>query len=306
MSDEYEVKINRWLPDSEEEIKGIVILNHGLAEHSMRYDRLGSILVENGYILSAHDMRGHGATAENAVSKNKGLFGKLADSNGYTRVIEDLKEIIDQLKKDFPDKKIILLGHSFGSFVSQGFIEKYGKEIDGCILCGTAGPRNATVVVGHLFVKIVKLFNDKNKVVPLLDKVAFSGYNAHIKNPVSEYAWLSKNELNVQMYQEDKWCGIPLTVSFFDDMMKLLKLIHKSANIKKIPQSLPVLFIYGTEDPVGTYGKTILKLVNIYKENGIQDIQVKAYKDDRHELFNEADKETVETDVINWLDNLTK
>lgn len=306
MSDAQEIKINRWVPDSEEEVKGIVVLNHGLAEHSMRYDRLGSILVENGWILNAHDMRGHGATAENAVAKNKGLFGKLADNDGFNRVIEDLKEIIESIKKEYPDNKIILLGHSFGSFVSQGFIEDYGNLIDGCILCGTAGPRNGTVAIGKLFVDTVSLFNNSDKIVPLLGKIAFGNYNAHIKNPLSENAWLSRNELNVRMYEDDKWCGFPLTVSFYVDMMKGLKYIHKPNNIKKIPVDLPILFIYGTEDPVGSYGKTIESLFAIYKSNGIKNVQLKAYKDDRHEIFNEVDKENVETDVINWLCNLTK
>ena len=64
MSDGCEIWINRWAPDSDVKIKGVVQLHHGLAEHSMRYDRLGSVLAENGYVLNAYDMRGHGQTAE--------------------------------------------------------------------------------------------------------------------------------------------------------------------------------------------------------------------------------------------------
>ena len=85
-----------------------------------------------------------------------------------------------------------------------------------------------------------------------------------------------------------------------------LKKIHRSSNMKKIPQELPLLCIYGEEDPVSGYGKTIKKLMDIYKKNGLKDIQVKAYKDDRHEILNEDDKETVENDILTWLDNKTK
>mgnify|MGYP003320186835 CR=1 FL=1 len=52
------------------------------------------------------------------------------------------------LKKEYPGKKIFLLGHSFGSFVAQSFIEQYSTEINGCILCGTAGPRKALIASG--------------------------------------------------------------------------------------------------------------------------------------------------------------
>ena len=51
MSDGVEINVTRWAPDNEENIKGIVQLHHGLAEHCMRYDRFGSILAENGYVV---------------------------------------------------------------------------------------------------------------------------------------------------------------------------------------------------------------------------------------------------------------
>ena len=63
MNDGYELWVNRWLPNKDEDIKGIVQLHHGLAEHSMRYDRLGSVLAENGYILNAYDFGASGTCA---------------------------------------------------------------------------------------------------------------------------------------------------------------------------------------------------------------------------------------------------
>lgn len=301
MSDGVEIFLNRWQPDAETEIKGVVQLHHGLAEHSMRYDRLGSILAENGYVLNAYDMRGHGKTAENAEKKGTGKFGKLADKNGFSRVVNDLNEIIEALKQDFPGKKTILLGHSFGSFVSQGYIENYGNNIDGCILCGTAGPRIPMVTCGNIFANIVRFFLGKNAIVPLLSKLSFGAYNKKIENPISENAWLSKNTMNVQMYEMDKWCGFPLTVSFYCDMTGALKVIHKPAEMKKVPVKLPIFFIYGEDDPVGDYGKTINDLYGIYKNNGVENLSIKGYPTLRHEIFNEEEKETVEADVLNWI-----
>ena len=304
MSDGAEIFINRWIPDEEQEIKGIVQLHHGLAEHSMRYDRLGSIFAENGYVFNAYDMRGHGKTAENAENKGTGLFGKLADKNGFNRVVEDLNEIIDSVKKDYPNKKTVLLGHSFGSFVSQSYIETYGNKIDGCILSGTAGPRPTLITFGNAVSKIIESFRGKNAIVPFLSNLSFGSYNNKIENPASKNSWLSVNELNVQMYEMDKWCGFPLTCSFYCDMTDGLKKIHKPANMKKIPSKLPVYFIYGEDDPVGDYGKTINKLYKIYRDNGIEKVDIKSYKNARHELFNEDIKEQVENDVISWISGI--
>lgn len=302
MSDGYELWVNRWIPDGDTEIKGVVELHHGLAEHSMRYDRLGSMLAEKGYVFNAYDFRGHGRTAENAKSKGKGDFGVLADKHGFNRVVEDLNEMINSLKEEYSGKKVVLLGHSFGSFVSQAYIEKYGSNIDGCTLCGTAGPRNALISSGRALIYIIKTFKNQYKYSTFIKNLAFGSYNNRIENPKTEYDWLSANEMNVQMYNEDSYCGFDLPIVFFNDMMNGLHMIHKAKNIKKIPDTLPINFIYGTEDPVGTYGKTIEKLYNTYLKNGIKTVDIKAYKGDRHEIFNESDKETVENDFINWLE----
>ena len=304
MSDGFEIAVNRWLPDSPEDIKGVIQLHHGLAEHSMRYDRLGSILAEQGWVLNAYDMRGHGRTAENALTKGKGIFGKLADKDGFNRVVEDLHEMIDNMKSDFSGKKIILLGHSFGSFVSQGYIEKYGKDIDACILCGTAGPNPGLINMGSFIANLVKSIKGPDSIVPLLSKLSFGSYNKRIENPISDNAWLSKNETNVQMYEADQWCGFPLTTSFFCDMTTGLKMIHKMSNIKQIPNELPVFFIFGSEDPVGAYGKSIRKLHKIYQDKGMKKVYIKEYAGDRHEILNEDDKETVEADILGWISNI--
>ena len=306
MNDGCEIFLNRWEPDTPEDIKGVVQLHHGLAEHSMRYDRLGSVLAENGYVLNAYDMRGHGKTAETAIAKGEGRFGQLARKNGFETAVEDLAFIIDSLKKDYPDKKIVLLGHSFGSFISQGYIEKYGERIDGCILCGTSGPQIPLAPIGKVVAKVVRAFKGPDATSKFLTKLSFGSYNKHIANPQTADDWISLNELNRQMYEMDKWCGFPLTVSFFVDITTALSTIHKKKNMKTVPTNLPVFFIYGKEDPVGGYGKTIEKLYEIYQKNGVKNLQIKGYENDRHEIFNEDDKETVEKDVLQWLSGVLK
>lgn len=306
MNDGCEIFLNRWEPDAPEDIKGVVQLHHGLAEHSMRYDRLGSILAENGYVLNAYDMRGHGKTAETAIAKGEGRFGQLARKNGFETAVEDLAFIIESLKKDYPDKKIVLLGHSFGSFISQGYIEKYGERIDGCILCGTSGPQIPLAPIGKVVAKVVRAFKGPDATSKFLTKLSFGSYNKHIANPQTADDWISLNELNRQMYKMDKWCGFPLTVSFFVDITTALSTIHKKKNMKTVPTNLPIFFIYGKEDPVGGYGKTIEKLYDIYQKNGVKNLQIKGYENDRHEIFNEDDKETVEKDVLQWLSGVLK
>ena len=98
MNDASEIAVNRWIPESEEDIKAVIVFSHGMQEHSLRYDRIGSIFAENGFVFNAHDHRGHGKTAQNAEQNGTGMFGKLADKNGFEIATEDLAEVIKEVK----------------------------------------------------------------------------------------------------------------------------------------------------------------------------------------------------------------
>ena len=291
--------VHHWIPDGE--VKGIVLLSHGMTEYAKRYDRFGNILNENGYALYAEDHRGHGETAKLAEENETGKFGYLADKNGFFRVTDDIHEEALALRKQYPGKKLVLFGHSFGSFISQCFIENYGKDIDGVVLCGTAGPGGAFVSMGALVAKINCFFTGKKHVSKFMDKAAFGSYVKKVKNPRTPQDWLSRDTEQVDKYIADDWCGFVCTSGFFKDMTGGLVHIHKKQNMAKVPHDLPVLFIDGTGDPVGAYSKTVVKLSEIYKSNGVSDVTLKLYEDARHELLNETNKEEIEADVLEWL-----
>ena len=210
------------------------------------------------------------------------------------------------MRQIYPGKKVFLLGHSFGSFIAQGFMERFNNVIDGCILCGTAGPQRLLVGFGKLVTSIVKHFAGDNSHVKFLESISFAGYNRKIKNPQSKVDWLSANEMNISMYQMDNWCGIPLTTSFYYDMTHGLSVIHKRKNMMKVPD-IPMFLIYGAEDPVGSYGKTVIKLNDFYAiKRGVEDIHIKAYEGCRHEILNEKISDQVEKDIIEWMDEHAK
>lgn len=299
MTDGLDINVNRWIPDSEP--KAIILISHGMAEHSLRYDKVASYFTDAGFLVSAHDHRGHGKTAQKQIEKGEPGFGYLADKNGYLRATEDIIEIANKLKEEFPNKKIILIGHSFGSFLSQNLIENNSNCIDQCILLGTRGPMLPIVKVGYALSNILYFFGLKKKQSNLMDNLMFNGYNSKIKNSRTKFDWLTKDNFIVDMYLADQWCGFKMKTEFYHELLKMLKTIHKSKNIKKIPAELPIFIATGKDDPVGSYGKTVEKLFNIYKSNGIKDVELKLYENDRHELLNETDSEQVINDIIDWI-----
>ncbi|HPX48458.1 MAG TPA: alpha/beta fold hydrolase, partial [Treponemataceae bacterium] len=124
----------QWLPDAGTVLKGSVLVLHGMADHAARFFRLGSALCAAGYAVYAHDQRGHGRTAG---STNK--IGIIADSDGLDVLVEDAHLIVKKLKSDFPGLPVFLFAHSMGSFVAQGYAQKYGNGIAGMVLSGSNG-----------------------------------------------------------------------------------------------------------------------------------------------------------------------
>lgn len=299
MGDGAEIVVHRWIPDGE--VKGVVLMSHGMAEHALRYDFFGTMLADTGIAFIAEDHRGHGETAVIAERNGTGKLGYLARKNGFYRVVDDLHEEVLAIKRDFPGKKIILFGHSFGSFIAQGYCEKYGDSIEGCILCGTAGPRLALTRFARCVAAVAFVFGGGRRVSKLINTLAFGSNNAHFKNPRTDFDWLSRNSNNVDLYLEDKWCGFPCTVGFFYDMFNGLSTIHTKRNMRRIPKELPMHIICGTEDPVGTYGKTVQALYDIYKRNGMTSVDLKFYEGGRHELLNETNRDEVAAELESWI-----
>ena len=80
-----------------------------------------------------------------------------------------------------------------------------------------------------------------------------------------------------------------------------MKSLVKAGSVKRIPKELPVFFVAGEDDPVGAFGKGVRKIYAKYKASGLEKTDLKLYRDDRHEILNETDRDKVYEDLYLWL-----
>lgn len=293
-SDGVELNVYNWIPDGE--IKGIVQISHGMTENVLRYDEFANYLNNEGFIVYGHDHRGHGLTA-----KTKDELGYIADNEGFDWLVRDLYEIIKNVKEDNKGLPIYLFGHSMGSFVSQRFIELHGNEIDGVILSGSNGEPTKLIPLGILLSSIeIKLFGRRHT-SKMMDKLSFGDFNRKFKPNRTPYDWLCSVDSEVDKYIANEYCGFVCSASFYYDLLRGLKAIHKDENFNSIPKDLPIYILAGDMDPVGFFGKGIVNLYNKLKSTGIKDVKYKLYKGKRHEILNEDNKLEVMKDVSAWL-----
>lgn len=293
--DGVEIKYLRWLPEIKP--RAVLQIAHGMAEHASRYDEFARFLNYNSYAVYADDHRGHGQTA--GCIENTGYF---ADKDGWNLTVSDCKTLTDQIKKEYPELPVFLLGHSMGSFIARDLISQYGNEYKGVILSGTSWNPALLVVFGKMVAKIQKLFSEKKHRSKLLDKLSFGKFNAKFKPNRTEFDWLSRVPEFVDRYVKDDYCGFVCTAGFFDDMFSGILKIQKTKTIKKTPSNLPMLLSCGENDPVGNFTKSVKQVYKIYKNCGIRDIELKIYFQGRHEILNEVNRKEVYADILKWMD----
>ena len=81
---------------------------------------------------------------------------------------------------------------------------------------------------------------------------------------------------------------------------------QRKESVYMIPKGLPILFVSGAEDPVGDFGKGVRKIYEKYRTAGIQDVTLRLYTGDRHELLNETDRQQVYEDLLEWFEEHIK
>lgn len=267
-----------------------------MIEYIKRYDQFARYLNRQGILVIGNDHLGHGETAK--TDDNLGYF---CPSNMSETVIADLYEVTRFAKKNYPNVPYFLFGHSMGSFMARRYIMTYGNELDGVIISGTGNQSGSVLKAGKIMVSLTKFFKGDRYRSKMLKNMFFSKFNDHIPNVRTSNDWLTKDETIVDKYNTDKYCTYSFTVNGYRTLLDVLSFIQNSDNIAKIPKDLPVFLISGEEDPVGNYGKEVKHVYEIYKKAGIKDISIKLYKNDRHELINETDKEDVYDDIRHWL-----
>ncbi|ABW17653.1 alpha/beta hydrolase [Alkaliphilus oremlandii] len=293
------IYLRKWSPQTPPENPLIIQLVHGMAEHIHRYDEFAKELVKEGFIVYGHDHRGHGRTAK--IREDLGYF---SDEHGWNRILQDLNEINKKIRIEYPHSKIILFGHSMGSFLSRRYVQLFPHAVDGLVISGT-GYRNGILgKVGMIVAKGSGLIFGKKKANPLLNKIAFGSFNNRFKPNETSCDWLTRDKEAVKAYIADPLCGFIFTSEAFYELMKGIEELHEKENLEKTPRDLPLYIFSGTQDPVGNFGKGVLKVCEIYKNMGIKNITYKLYPEGRHEMLNEINRKEVYEDVIHWIRSL--
>ena len=276
--------------------RGVIHISHGMAEYGSRYQRLAEKLNAAGFVVYAHDHRGHGATTG---STGQGYF---ADHRGWNKVVEDLDTVVEKITQDHPGTPLFLLGHSMGSYILQNYLMEHTSPAHGVILSGSNFAPKALLHLGRMVASMESMRQGKKGHSPLINQLTFAQYNRSFKPNRTAFDWLSRNPDEVDLYASDPLCGFLCSNHLWKDLFDGLLNISSTSALARIDPSLPVLVMGGEKDPVSApQGQQ--KLAKALQKAGLKNVTITLYPDGRHEMFNETNHEQVSNRLIQWIDN---
>jgi alpha-beta hydrolase superfamily lysophospholipase len=297
-SDGADLFVHRWMPELPP--RAAVQVVHGYAEHGGRYDRLATALNDAGYAVYAHDIRGHGRSVRTPAD-----LGFFAECDGWQECIEDLWQLNQYISADLPDRPIVLLGHSLGSFMAQHFMSVHGDAVDGVILSGTAGSLSHSALAIRAGLAVAQDLFGPHARNTVINQLMLELFNERCRPARTPYDWLTRDAGEVDRFLTDPFCaGFEPSVQFAIDLLEGLNAIGQGNQLKGIPRSLPIHVIAGTCDPMGEYTIGVQRLLAAYRAAGLQRVTHRFYSGARHALFHETNREEISAELITWIDTI--
>lgn len=267
-----------------------------MAEHSERYARLAAALNRAGFIVWAHDHRGHGRNPTPPVG-----LGHFADADGWNAVVSDAAEVSALMQAAHPGLPLFLFAHSMGSFMAQALMRSHGARYTGVVLCGSCGSPNWQEGMLRLFARAERALRGARARGTAVATTVFGRYNAQFRPTRTYVDWLSRDTDEVDKYIADPYCGFALTTQSWVDFLEGKASLGSTAWAQAVPKNLPVYLIAGSRDPVGESLAGVRRLLTAMHEAGMPHVTHAFYEEARHELVNETNRDDVTGDLVGWL-----
>jgi len=253
-----------WQPQSP--AKANLIIVHGLGSHSNTFHSVVTHLVERGYAVYSFDLRGHGRSE-----------GKRGHINRWSEFRGDLREFLQLVMADSPDRPCFLYGHSLGATIALDYAIRSPQTLSGVIL--------SALPIGKVGLSSFKFW---------IGRILSSIWPSFALNTGIDLSAGSRDPAVVTAHAQDPWRHnrgrARMSTEFFDTLAWL------QANVSEL--RVPVLMLHGSADrtipldPSRAY----------YQQITGQDKQYLEYPGAYHDLHQDLNYLQVLVDVEHWLE----
>ena len=260
-----------WRPS---EPSRVMVLVHGYAEHTGRYDEMAMYFAERGFAVYAYDQAGHGRTA-----------GARGHVDRFDRLVDELARFIELVRLDHPGMPLTLVGHSMGGLVVAATAAFRQPEVDRIVLSGAllqlggeGGGLRQSISLG--IARVLSTFAPRVALATGLDMQG-----------------LSRDPEVIRRYSEDPLVKDRMSVRFAAGMSSMISAVRAAAD--RIER--PILILHGGADPISPPAGSRHLHAGLTDEIAKKS-ELQIYPELRHEIFQEPEREQVWLDMLRWLE----
>ncbi len=270
LSDRGERYAYAWLPPDP---RRVLILVHGYAEHSGRYEEMAAHFAARGFAVHAYDQAGHGRTQ-----------GPRGHVDRFERLLDELASFVEKVRSEHPGLPVVLAGHSMGGLVTAATAAFRRPDVDWIVLSGalleleTTGSRS----------RRVQLFAAR-----VLSRLApWVGLSTGL-----DPAGLSRDPEVVRRYLEDPLVEDRMSARFATGLFETVARVRGAADrVEK-----PILILHGEADPICPVAGSRRFHAGLSPAIAERS-RLSVYPSLRHEIWNEPEREAIWQDMLDWLD----
>lgn len=260
-----------WTPPSP--VRAMVIV-HGYAEHTGRYDEMAMYFAERNFVVRAYDQAGHGRTA-----------GPRGHVDRFDRLVDDLDEFLKRLGRDYPGLPVALVGHSMGGLVVAATAAFRKPAVEQVVLSG------ASLQLGskdygwrqRLSLSVARILSLVAPRFPIS-----MGLDSH---------GLSRDPEVIRRYEEDPLVKDRMSVRFASGLGQMIQTIRDAAG--EIDR--PIMILHGGEDPICAADGSRRFFAGLSSQIAAQSV-LKIYPELRHEIFQETERQLIWQDMLRFIE----
>lgn len=287
--------LNLYLREANSPPRGIIQINHGLAEHAARYGRFMDALAEAGFHSIAHDHRGHGAT-----TSPEAPVGSFSREGGVDKVLGDVAAIQSHAREIWPGLPLITFGHSMGGLIAMNFALRHPADVTGLAVWNTNFSAGLLGRVAQSILAWERFRLGSDAPSRILPKLTFADWAKKIPHARTEFDWLSRDPAEVDKYVSDPLCGWDASVAMWQDVLRMVFAGADDANFAALTRSLPIQLRGGEKDPATDGGKAVLAFEARLRTMGFSDLDARIFPATRHESLNEVNRDEATAEFVAW------
>ncbi|MEM9573900.1 MAG: alpha/beta hydrolase [Pseudomonadota bacterium] len=290
-------QLNVYASNANGKARGIVHINHGLAEHAVRYARFAEALSQSGFHVYAHDHRGHGYTKAPDAPQTVFSHG----NDGVAKVLSDCAAIQAFALKQHPDLPIIMFGHSMGAQITMNYALRYPEKLAGVAVWNANFSGGILGRLAQLILLYERFRLGSDMPSRIIPRLTFEEWGKKISNHRTCFDWLSHIDSEVDAYIDDPLCGWDASVGMWLNIFEMLFFggaPKNNASLNKL--DLPYFLLGGGEDPATEFGKAVNEQAKRLSNAGFTNVKSHIFPTARHETLNDLDAQEATNQFISF------